>query len=447
MDLGDFGRHVSSFAEDLYNSFEGTIRLISHLDADGLSSAGIMIRLLNRMNVPFHLTIVKYINESLVERLRGEPYEVYLFSDLGSGDLNLISKIGKRAFIIDHHRLEGEIGNTRVLNPFLAGLDGDREISGAGVSFLLYYEMLEDPDMSPIALTGALGDIQEDHGFHGINEQILKLAMESELVEVKPDLRLFGGPDYPLVTSLERTIDPFIEGVSDNSSGALALVESIGIPIKMGERWTTLSDLTEEQKRELTNELVKRMESLEKAKSLIGNVYIYLKEPKGSPLRELGSFATVLNACGRMGSGHVGALLASGLRSMLEEAMELQQSYRRTLAQILRSAKLRIMGRVAFIDEGSAEDTMIGTLTSIMSRSLNEADVLVGYARTDEGMIKVSARLTGRGREKGIDLDELLRTASKEVGGTGGGHQMAAGAQIPMNGKKAFESNLLSYLE
>ena len=448
MDLGLFRDHVRSFAQDLYNSFEGTVRLISHLDADGLSSAGILISLLRKLNVPFHLTIVKYVSESLVEGLREEPYEVYLFSDLGSGDLEVLSSLGRRVFIVDHHRPEGDVGEIRILNPFLAGLDGDREISGAGVAFLLYYEMLDDPDMAPMAITGALGDVQEDDGFRGLNREILKLAEESGLVEVRPDLRLFGGPDYPLVASLERTVDPFIEGVSNNSAGALALVESLGIPIKVGERWTTLSDLTEEQKRDLTNELVKRMESLEKAKSLVGNVYIYLKEPKGSPLRDLSSFATILNACGRMGGGHIGALLASGLRGeILNRALELQQSYKRVLAQVLRSARPRIVGRVAFIDEGLAEDTMIGTVTSILSKSLRDADIVVGYANTEEGMIKVSARVTGRGSSKQIDLDELLRTASKEAGGTGGGHQMAAGAQIPKERKKVFESTLLNYFD
>ncbi len=453
MNLGQFREHLKSFARDLYNSFNGgQVRLISHLDADGLSAAGILISLLKKLNVPFHLSIVKYLSESLIKRLQQEPYKVYLFSDLGSGGISLLSELassGKSIFVVDHHKpSEIHSDGVRLLNPFLSGFDGDREVSGAGVSFLLYYEMLEDPSMAPMAITGALGDLQENDGFHGLNTEILELAIEEGLVEVRPDLKLFGGPDYPLVASLERTVEPFIDGISNNSAGALALVESLNIPIKVGDRWTTLSDLTEEQKRELTNELVKRVESLEKAKSLVGNIYIYLKEPKGSPLRELGSFATILNACGRMGGGHVGALLASGLRGgVLNRALELQQAYKRTLAQVLRNAEPRVVGRVAFIDEGLAEDTMIGTITSILSKSIREADVVVGYAHTDDGMIKVSARLTGSGSGKSIDLDELLRTASREAGGTGGGHQMAAGAQIPKEGKRTFEATLLSYLE
>ncbi len=454
LNLGPLKDSLKSFAHDFYSSsLNPPVRLISHLDADGLSSAGILISLFRKLNVPFHLSIVKYLNESIIKSLKQEPYITYMFSDLGSGDIELLSMLsssGKRIFVVDHHIPSSSNSEIRILNPFLVGLNGDIEVSGAGMSFLLYYEMLDDPSMAPIALVGALGDLQEKEGegFIGINRDILDLAMREGYVEVRPNLKLFGGPDYPLVSSLERTVDPLIEGISNSSSGALALVEKLGIPIKIGDRWTTLSDLTEEQKRDLANELVKRVESLEKAKSLIGNVYIYLEEPKGSPLRDLSSFATILNACGRMGGGSIGALLASGLRGeILARAMEFLQLYRKTLSEVLRKAKIRISGRAAFIDEGQAKDTMIGTVTSILSKSLKDADVIIGYANSDEGIIKISARLTKSGSERSINLDELLRAASKEAGGAGGGHQMAAGAQIPREGKKIFEKTLLSYLE
>ncbi len=451
LDVAPLKSYLKSFARDLYSSLEPPIRIISHLDADGLSSAGILISLLKKMNVSFHLTIAKYLNESLIKSLKHEPYVTYIFSDLGSGDIELISMLssaGKRVFVVDHHKPSSSSDDVKILNPFLVGLNGDIEVSGAGMAFLLYHEILDDPSMAPVALVGALGDLQEKgDGFVGINREILDLAVKEGYVKVKPDLKLFGGPDYPLVSSLERTVDPLIEGISGNSAGALALVEGLGIPIKIGDRWTTLSDLTEDQKRNLANELVKRIESLEKAKSLIGNIYIYLKEPKGSPLRDLNSFATLLNACGRMGGGHVGALLSSGLRGeILVKAMELLQLYRKTLSDVLRKTKVRISGRAAFIDEGQAKDTIIGTVTSILSRSLRNADVVIGYANSDEGIIKISARLTSSGSGKSINLDELLRIASKEAGGIGGGHQMAAGAQIPRDRKKVFEKTLLNYL-
>lgn len=446
--INSFLKRVRDFADEFYSSLRGAhVRVISHLDADGLSSAGIITSLLRRLNVPFHLSVVKYVDENMIEGLRKENYGVFLFLDLGSGELELLTSLSGRVFVIDHHKPSSSGGSISVLNPFLEGVDGDAEVSSSGICFLLYKELLGDYSMAPLALVGALGDVQEDSGFKGLNELILEWAIEKKLVEVRKDVKLFGGPDYPLVASLERTVDPFIKGVSDDSAGALSLVESVGIPIKIGERWITLSDLTDDQKRDLVNELVKRVEGLDRAKSLIGNVYVYLSEPKGSPLRDLSSFSTILNACGRMGKENLGVLLASGFRGeVLSKVIEVQQEYKSYLSKLLREVKPRLIGRVAFIDEGLAQDTVIGTVTSIVSRSIRGADLVVGYAETQGDMLKVSARITGKAQQE-LNLDEVMRKASNEVGGKGGGHRNAAGAQIPKARKEDFERSILSYFE
>ncbi len=436
---------VENFAEALYNSLSGPVRLVSHLDADGLSSAGVMIRLLSRLNVPYHLSVEKYLSPELVEKLSSESYEVYIFTDMGSGELNLLSSLKGKTFVIDHHNIAGGVGNVHLLNPFLSGLDGDVEVSGAGTAFLLYYEMFEDLEPVVQAITGALGDLQDRNEFKGLNKELVELAIKEGILEIRKDIRLFGGPDYPLVSALERTTDPYLEGISDNSSGALKLVESLGIPVKIGDRWVTLSDLTEDQKRDLLNELVKRAGGLEEAKNLVGPVYLNLGEPPDSPLRELRSFSTLLNACGRMGKGFLGALLSAGFRGkVLEEALETLKEYRRELSETVKRVKenLRREGNVVFIDEGEVKDTIIGTVASILSNEV-EADLIVGYAKTDGGMLKVSARLVKKGS---VDLSDLLKKASESVGGVGGGHKNAAGAQIPEEGKRKFEETLLKFL-
>lgn len=439
---------VKSFTEKLYSSLrDANVRLITHLDADGLSSAGIVVSMLRGLNVPFHLSIVNYVSESLAEKLRKDDYNVYMFLDLGSGELELLNSLDGEVFVVDHHKPPSDAGRINLLNPFLEGVDGDQEVSSSGICFLIHRELFGDISMAPVALVGALGDLQEDGGFKGVNALVLGWAAEGGLVEVRRDIKLFGGPDYPLVASLERTVDPFIRGVSNDSAGALSLVESAGIPIKVGEKWVTLSDLTEEQKRDLMNELVKRIESLDKAKSLVGNIYVNLKEPRGSPLRDLTSFSTLLNACGRMGKGYLGALLASGVRGeVLNRVVGVQQEYRSYLSKLLGDLKPRIVGRIAFIDEGLARDTVIGTLTSMLSRNVRDVEVIVGYAETQEDMLKVSARLTARAPQT-LNLDEVVRRASVSVGGRGGGHKQAAGAQIPKAMKRSFEESLVSYLE
>ena len=66
------------------------IRVISHLDADGLTSAAIMVKTLKKIDKPFILSIVKQISPQLLEELKKEEYENYMFLDTGSGNLKEI---------------------------------------------------------------------------------------------------------------------------------------------------------------------------------------------------------------------------------------------------------------------------------------------------------------------------------------------------------------------
>jgi RecJ-like exonuclease len=43
---------------------------------------------------------------------------------------------------------------------------------------------------------------------------------------------------------------------------------------------------------------------------------------------------------------------------------------------------------------------------------------------------------------KGIHLGEAMKNESKNVGGEGGGHDIAAGARIPLNARDLFLKNV-----
>jgi single-stranded-DNA-specific exonuclease len=50
----------------------------------------------------------------------------------------------------------------------------------------------------------------------------------------------------------------------------------------------------------------------------------------------------------------------------------------------------------------------------------------------------VSARATPGLVDDGVDLSVVMREASREVGGDGGGHTVAAGATVPRGEEDAF---------
>ena len=424
----------------------GTARVVSHIDADGISSASIVIWLLLRLGIGFHISFIKKLTAEFVNSLLREDYELHVFSDLGSGYRDELRPLAERVplVLVDHHEpLGNPSGHMVDLNPHEVGVDGGREVSAAGVALALYRATL--PDEHPpvhLALVGAIGDVQAKDGFTGVNSEILSYAEKIGLVKSRVELRLFGGPEYPLLLSLERTVDPPIPGVSGSSSGALEFLQSLEIPPKVDDRWTTLSDLDDEKRSALLSEIVKRLAIFGHKVSpeqLLGTSFTLLSEPPGSPLRDLGTFATILNACGRMGRPDIGLMLGLGRRGkVMGMANETISQYRRELARFLESSKdlQKVIGGVLFVDgRGLLRDTLTSPVASILARSSSNEGVKVVAVMTEdseaEGWIKVSLRVTQEGASEGIDLAKIAVQASVELGGVGGGHSSAAGMTIP----------------
>ena len=62
------------------------IKIVSHFDTDGISSAAIFSRAMERWGKKFSLEIVKGLEEDYIKRL--DESKVLIFLDLASGSLN-----------------------------------------------------------------------------------------------------------------------------------------------------------------------------------------------------------------------------------------------------------------------------------------------------------------------------------------------------------------------
>ena len=125
------------FNEDIKKSVEEfkkigkkeVIRVISHLDADGISAASLMVKCLNNDNRKYSISIIQQIKRDVLESLAREPYNCFIFTDLGSGVLTDIESLfkGKKVFILDHHepeKLNVESDNVFFVNPHKFNIDG-----------------------------------------------------------------------------------------------------------------------------------------------------------------------------------------------------------------------------------------------------------------------------------------------------------------------------------
>ncbi len=450
--------------EDLVKKFKELnkepIRLISHIDADGLSAASILIRALQREDISFSLSIVKQIDNNLLKELSLENYNCYIFLDIGSGQLSLIENAleNKTVFILDHHKPEKTESKFFHINPHICNIDGSKEISGSGVSYLFARALNpENKELAYLAIIGAIADVQEDRGFSYLNNQILEESISQNQIKVITGLRIFGAQTRPLHKVLEYSTDPLIPGVTGSEQNALIFLKDIGIDPKKRNKWKKLIDLSKEDLTKLISAIViKRVGVFKNPEDVLGPVYLLEDEKEESPTKDLKEFSTLLNSCGRLNQESLGIGTCLGDKRLKKLAINTLVQYRREIVEALewffqnrKSEKIIEKPGFTIINaEDRIRDTLIGTISSIISKSniYKDNTFLLATAYTLDDKIKVSCRISGF-KPKNIDLREVLIEITNKFDSTAGGHKFAAGAIIPQDKEEEFLKSAISVLK
>ncbi len=453
--LASVDRAAVAIKETVQN--DGFIHLFSHLDADGIAAAGIMGKALFRLDARFRIRITQWVDEKIIGEIVQDKPELVILADFGSGYLDLLNeKIPHfKVVILDHHQATGTAQNTNHIhvNPHLNVIDGATDVSGSGVAYFTVRALdARNVDLSPIAIVGALGDMQDRYDqrkLGGLNQLIVNDAVDAKLVQVEKDLAFFGRETRPIHRTLSSTTNPFIPGLSGEEDKALAFLSSLDIKLKSGDKWRALRDLTDEERKRLCNALAEHL--LNKGlhyevTNLIGNIYVLCTEEPWTPLRDAREFAVVLNSTGRMDRASLGIAVCMGDRhAALDEANQILEDYRKSINQYLtwvgeKRERLQEMQNIYVVNgEDFINEKIIGTISSILISSLPNVDKpLIAYAKaTAEGesepVAKISARTTDLVVQKGGNLGEVMRIASENLGGKGGGHNIAAGAQVSIS--------------
>jgi len=436
---------------------DGLVQVFSHLDADGVSAAGIIGKALLRLDARFRIRITQWVDEKILGEILSEKPQLVVLSDFGSGYLDLLNEkvAGFRMAILDHHQIVGEGSNNFAhVNPHLHGIDGARDISAAGVAYFVAKAMdRANVDMSPIALVGALGDLQDKYDqreLGGLNRLIVEDALNAGHVTVEKDLIFFGRETRPIHRTLASTTNPFIPGISGEEDKSLAFLASLDIKPKNGEKWRALRDLSAEEKTRLCSALADYLLSKGlhyEVSSLIGHIYVLNREEPWTPLRDAREFAVLLNATGRMDRPSVGVAVCMGDRSAgLEEANKVLEEYRRTINKYLgwvmeKPERMRELDNIYVVcGENFIDDKIIGAISTILSLSLpNPEKPLIAYANVEEeNLAKFSARTMDTMINRGVNLGEVMQVAAEKFQGKGGGHNVAAGAQVPIDKVEEF---------
>jgi len=436
---------------------DGFVHVFAHLDADGIAAGGIIGKTLSRLDARFRVRVTQWIEDKIVNEILSEKPQLVVFVDLGSGYMDLLnSRLSEfKIAVLDHHQIIGQEPNNFVhVNPHLHGIDGARDVSGAGVTYFVAKAVDKaNVDLAPVAVVGALGDLQDKYDqrmLGGLNEKIVEDAVSTGLLAVEKDLVFFGRETRPIHRALAQTTSPFIPGISGEEDKSLAFLAGLGIKPKDEDRWRALRDLSEEEKRKLCSALAEYLLSKGlryEVANLIGHVFVLSREEPWTPLRDAREFGVLLNASGRMNRASLGVSVCMGDRgSALEEANKVLEEYRRTISKYLgwvmeKPERVKELENVYVIaGEDFIDDKIIGAISSILSSSLpNPEKPLVAYANVqDEGIAKFSARTIDTMVNRGINLGEIMQAAAEKFGGKGGGHNIAAGAQVAISDVEGF---------
>ncbi len=410
------------------------VRVISHNDSDGLSAAGVMCNAISKQGGKFHVTIVPRLKEEFVRKLHSERYKLFVFCDMGSAYPDLIAKLKGDAVICDHHQIHGDDGesydNLVHVNPQLFGMDGTRDVSGSGVSYISVRGM-DNTDLSGLAMVGAFGDMQCADEIQGVNKMILDEGMKAGVIEEHEGLKIAYKKEEPIYKSLSYSFNPALKGISGDPDGAKGFLEDHGLSYGI-----KFDDLAPEEKYLLKEELIKINPKI------FGNIYSIPREIE--ELRDIEDYSRILDACGKNKKFGAGVSICIGEREeALKEGINLAHKYRDNVVKgidwIRKEGSIQLDNIQYIYTEDKERKKLMGTISSIglELELLDPNKPVIALSRMHD-IIKVSGRTIMPMIQRGVDLSYALGEAAKSFNGTGGGHTIAAGAVVPFKDKDNF---------
>ena len=382
------------------------VEIVAHHDADGIAAGSILALAMTRAGIRFRLRVRQEISEGDLVR-----EDENLLCDIGAG----IEDLPHDTMVVDHHeaRFTGEYH----VNPRLAGIDGDRELSASGISYIVASKLGDNRDLAGLAVLGMIGDRQ---AISGMNLTIFNDGVANGIIVPARGLLL---PGRDLNERLLTAITPVIDGISGDEAAVREIIAS--------ESKTGPADL----KRVLSLSVLSaiRTHGPDCIEAIYGDAFGLEREV----IADAHSLAAVVDACGKTGHGDLGAALCLRYSRDVATAWEITRLHRLGVIAAFRSAALQEAGDGIY--EVESPEMASDVADALSCRSGIKTPIAV-IARD-----KTSCRISARCPDGTVaDLGAALRTLAQACGGSGGGHCCRAGATIPCAQVDAFKKGWIA---
>ena len=409
------------------------IRVISHYDADGITSAAIICKALYRTGYNFHATLMRNPFDKGLERVSKEENELIIFLDMGSGQIETIEKMGCLAIIIDHHQYlkKNTSKNVLQINANLCGINGNYEACGATLSYSLVKALdSKNVDLAPLAISGVTGDKQYIGGIRGFNKTILDEALNNDKIQENIEIKLYG---ETLFEALKYSIDPYYSGISGNEDEIKKLFKKLNL-----KKDIKIENLDIDQKKKLQSFLMLKLIKKGCEKNILDTVVRprYKTNIFGCESERL---ADLLDSCGKGGNRGLGLALCMGDKQSFDEAVEFEKEYKqKILDELLKLEKDGFKEKKSYRYFYSNDSSLGGVIGGIATNFIfdKEKPLLSIVKKDDE--IHVSCRGNQYLVQKGLDLGFAMNESAKKFNGHGGGHKIASGATIDSSKEEEF---------
>lgn len=407
-------------------------RIITHYDADGISAAAVISRTLMKAGKGFHATFMESAPKDPPEDLP------LIFTDLGASELERISSIKEPAIVLDHHKVDNNISDAKdkvFINPHDFNIDGAQEVSGGTLAFLLaVYHDETNWIKSIYGLAGAAADKQNIGGFKGLNKQILDASIERKVLTSRTGLLIDGDG---IRDALLKSCDPYFPGISGDEDKIDKILDNANL-----DPSTPVDEMPKSAERKIVSILSLSLLKRDIPSHIIENIKgkRYISEKKGISVDEM---YKLMNACARVSQPGLALSFCLGDEGALNKAIELREEYRQDM--VIRLIELENEGveckdSLQYFYED--RKTRKGELAGLGMLYIFDQDKPVLGLCTVKDRIDISARGTKKMIERGLDLGKICRGVSDKYGGSGGGHNIAAGATVPKSDIDGFLNDM-----
>jgi hypothetical protein len=370
---------------------------------DGIISGSILLRSIfnNAGNATVRCVSEEKIESSMEEMLK-EKHDFYIFTDFDSAIINIIEKVFDKQdnYLIINTDLISRSTNKsdeKIINPWIYDINGHVEVNSSGLAYFLVKNFdRKTENLSYLPIISAISKNQDsgnDKSLLGLNNEILQIALESEIVDQKKRLDISELEDIPITKVLENNIVHYIKEITWDNKVSSKIIRDAQIQVNDGDGKIKLfKELDEKDFIRIYESITRYLEENSKLNDirivkeiLFGYSYILNNEEDKGYLKNSKSFVKVIDLCINAKKNALALSLCIGDRGgkTLKDIQELVLNHnsfiKKTSSQIFRE-KWRFYDdrTTVFINgEGIVDSYNVNLFILFLERSISFADRLI----------------------------------------------------------------------